>query len=43
VRYSDGINLPFVIWVKMPKTDLGKKGYSPQYIKELQTVSGGNW
>lgn len=30
------INLPFEIKIKMPPTDLGKKGYSPTFAKQLE-------
>jgi hypothetical protein len=29
------INLPFEIQIQMPKTDLGKKGYSPSFAERL--------
>jgi hypothetical protein len=29
------INIPFEIKIQMPKTDLGKKGYSPTFAERL--------
>lgn len=42
-RHAQDATIPFRITFPMPPLDKRTRGYTPQYIKELQKSVGGNW
>lgn len=42
-RHEQDATIPFNITFSMPPLDKRTRGYTPQYIKELQKTVGGNW
>jgi hypothetical protein len=42
-RHTQDATIPFKLTFSMPPLDKRTRGYTPKYIKELQTTVGGEW
>jgi hypothetical protein len=42
-RHTQDATIPFKLTFSMPALDKRTRGYTPKYIKELQTTVGGGW